>query len=102
MSKDELLSGSNYDAKADTSNPLFIHHSGHSDHPSMMLVSKPLNGHNYFTCPHAMKISLGANNKLGFVDGTVTQLFAKAKLADYSSWQRCNEMINAWPIITNV
>ncbi|XP_070676345.1 uncharacterized protein [Malus domestica] len=64
----------------------------------MMLVSKPLNGDNYSTWSRAMKISLSAKNKLGFVDGTVAQPFVKIKLDDHASWQRCNDMIIAWII----
>ncbi|KAM1571228.1 hypothetical protein ACFX10_036145 [Malus domestica] len=91
----DTISGSNSNAKADVSNPLFIHH---SDHPAMMLVSKPLNGDNYSTWSRAMKISLSAKNKLGFVDGTVTQPFVKIKPDDHALWQRCNDMIITWII----
>ncbi|XP_070664685.1 uncharacterized protein [Malus domestica] len=83
------------ESKPDASNPLFIHH---SDHPAMVLVSKPLNGDNYSTWSRAMKISLSAKNKLGFVDGTVTQPFAETKPDDHAPWKRCNDMIVAWII----
>nr|XP_008350467.1 TMV resistance protein N-like [Malus domestica] len=39
-----------------------------ADHPSMMLVSKPLKGNNHSTWSRAMRISLSAKNKLSFVD----------------------------------
>ncbi|XP_068328837.1 uncharacterized protein [Pyrus communis] len=91
----DAVSGSNSDAKANVSNPFFIHH---SDHPAMMLVSKPLNGDNYSTWSRAMKISLSAKNKLCFVDGTVLQPSVKTKPDDHASWQRCNDMIVAWII----
>ncbi|XP_068323282.1 uncharacterized protein [Pyrus communis] len=91
----DAVSGSNSDAKANVSNPFFIHH---SDHPAMMLVSKPLNGDNYSTWSRAMKISLSAKNKLCFVDGTVLQSSVKTKPDDHASWQRCNDMIVAWII----
>ncbi|KAM2129542.1 hypothetical protein ACFX1R_009206 [Malus domestica] len=91
----DASSGSKFNAKADASNPLFIHH---SDHPAMMLVSKPLNGDNYSTWSRAMKISLSAKNKLGFVDGTVLQPSVKTMPDDHASWQRCNDMIVAWII----
>ncbi|KAM1349391.1 hypothetical protein ACFX10_003533 [Malus domestica] len=95
MATDEIPKGFAVDVKTDVSNPLFIHH---SDHPSMMLVSKPLNGDNYSTWSRAMRISLSAKNKLGFVDGTVTQPSEKTKPADHATWQRCNDMIVAWII----
>ncbi|XP_070679307.1 uncharacterized protein [Malus domestica] len=91
----DAISGSSSYAKADVSNPLFIHH---SDHPAMMLVSKPLNGDNYLTWSRAMKISLSAKKKLGFVDGTVTQPSVKIKPNDHALWQRCNDMIVVWII----
>lgn len=94
MATDEIY-GSNSIAKVDISNPLFIHH---SNHPSMMLVSKPLNGDNYSTWSYATKISLSAKNKLGFVDGIVTQPSTKTKLDDHALWQSCNDMIIAWII----
>ncbi|RVW94271.1 Retrovirus-related Pol polyprotein from transposon TNT 1-94 [Vitis vinifera] len=52
--------------KLDAANPYFLHH---SDHPGMVLVSKPLNGDNYSTWCRAMTISLNAKSKLGFIDG---------------------------------
>ncbi|RVW84581.1 Retrovirus-related Pol polyprotein from transposon RE1 [Vitis vinifera] len=48
--------------KLDAANPYFLHH---SDHPGMVLVSKPLNGDNYSTWCRAMTISLNAKSKLG-------------------------------------
>ncbi|KAB2630179.1 hypothetical protein D8674_007698 [Pyrus ussuriensis x Pyrus communis] len=80
----DASSGSKFNAKADASNPLFIHH---SDHPAMMLVSKPLNGDNYSTWSRAMKISLSAKNKLGFVDGTMKSLWDE--LSSYSESVSC-------------
>ncbi|KAF7151998.1 hypothetical protein RHSIM_Rhsim01G0108500 [Rhododendron simsii] len=79
--------------KSDAANPYFIHH---SDHPGMVLVSKPLNGDNYSTWCRAMTISLNAKSKLGFVDGTITAPPAKTKPDDYVSWRRCNDMILSW------
>ncbi|KAM1094382.1 hypothetical protein ACFX10_009410 [Malus domestica] len=78
----DVISGSSSNAKADISNPLFIHH---FDHQSMMLVLKPLNGDNYSTWSRAMKISLSAKNKLGVVDGIVTQPSVKTKPDDHAS-----------------
>nr|CAD1821579.1 unnamed protein product [Ananas comosus var. bracteatus] len=52
----------------DDSDPLVLHY---SDHPGMMLVSKPLEGYNYGQWSRAMRISLSAKNKIGFVDGSI-------------------------------
>ena len=81
--------------KLDAINPYFLHH---SDHPGMMLVSKPLNGDNYLTWCRAMMISLNAKSKLGFIDGTTTIPSATTKPDDYASWKRCNDMVLAWSL----
>jgi len=75
------------------SNPFFLHH---SDHPGMVLVSKPLDGDNYSTWCRAMTISLNAKSKLGFIDGTTTMPSAIAKPEDYVAWKKCNDMILSW------
>ncbi|KAJ0086498.1 hypothetical protein Patl1_07028 [Pistacia atlantica] len=67
--------------KLDAANPYFLHH---SDHPGMVLVSKPLNEDNYSTWCRAMTISLNAKSKLGFIDGTTTMPSATAKPDDYA------------------
>ena len=84
--------GSSFNSN-DALNPFFIHH---SDHPGMVLVSKPLNGDNYATWSRSMRISLSAKNKLGFVDGSVKVPSAKTNPDEYSLWQRCNDMIISW------
>ena len=68
----------------------------HSDHPGMVLVSKPLNGDNYSTWSRAMTISLNAKSKLGFIDGTITAPDAKTEPNDCASWKNCNDIILSW------
>ncbi|RVX01388.1 Retrovirus-related Pol polyprotein from transposon TNT 1-94 [Vitis vinifera] len=79
--------------KLDAANPYFLHH---SDHPGMVLVSKPLNGDNYSTWCRAMTISLNAKSKLGFIDGTTTMPSATDKPDEHASWKKCNDMILSW------
>ncbi|XP_012844832.1 PREDICTED: uncharacterized protein LOC105964867 [Erythranthe guttata] len=79
--------------KNDPSYLFFIHH---SDHPGMILVSKPLNCDNYGTWSRSMKISLSAKNKLGFIDGSVQVPCQIKSPEEYSSWKRCNDMILSW------
>ncbi|RVW67415.1 Retrovirus-related Pol polyprotein from transposon TNT 1-94 [Vitis vinifera] len=79
--------------KLDAANPYFLHH---SDHPGMVLVSKPLNGDNYSTWCRAMTISLNAKSKLGFIDGTTTIPSATDKPDEHASWKKCNDMILSW------
>ncbi|KAF7143271.1 hypothetical protein RHSIM_Rhsim05G0165100 [Rhododendron simsii] len=81
------------ESKHEATNPYFLHH---SDHPGMVLVSKPLNGDNYLTWCRAMTISLNAKNKLDFIDGPITAPSAKNKPDDHAAWKRCNDMILSW------
>nr|CAD1839766.1 unnamed protein product [Ananas comosus var. bracteatus] len=72
----------------DDSDPLVLHH---SDHPGMLLVSKPLEGYNYGQWSRAMRISLSAKNKIGFVDGSI-KVPTPSDLK-FHIWQRCNDMV---------
>ncbi|KAJ4728985.1 Retrovirus-related Pol polyprotein from transposon TNT 1-94 [Melia azedarach] len=75
----------------DPSDPLFIYA---SDHPSMILVLKVLDGTNYAMWRRSMLVSLSAKNKLGFIKGTIpTPSESDAK---YLLWQRCNDMVLSW------
>ncbi|RVW87228.1 hypothetical protein CK203_026941 [Vitis vinifera] len=82
--------------KLDAANPYFLHH---SDHPGMVLVSKPLNGDNYSTWCRAMTISLNAKSKLGFIDGTTTMPSTTDKPDEHASWKKYNDMILSWILI---
>nr|CAD1842701.1 unnamed protein product [Ananas comosus var. bracteatus] len=76
----------------DDSDPLVLHH---SDHPGMMLVSKPLERtYNYGQWSRAMRISLSAKNKIGFVDGSIKVLTPSD--LKFHIWQRCNDMVLSW------
>ncbi|XP_073265503.1 uncharacterized protein [Populus alba] len=68
----------------------------HSNHPGLVLVSKPHNDDNYSTWCRSMMISLNVKNKLGFIDGTVQIPSVKSQPVDYTSWKRCNDMILSW------
>ena len=73
--------------------PLFLHH---SDHPGLLLVSKRLNGDNYNSWHRAMKISLSAKNKTGFITGEIKEPHATSKPKEHALWQRCNDMVLSW------
>jgi len=75
----------------DPSDPFFIHT---SDHPSMTLVPKVLDGTNYAMWRRSMLISLSAKNKLGFINGTI--LIPGESDPKYMLWQRCNDMVLSW------
>ncbi|XP_043705535.1 uncharacterized protein LOC122655404 [Telopea speciosissima] len=71
--------------------PYSLHH---SDNPTAVLVSPPLNGDNYNTWVRAMKMALRAKNKLGFVDGTISAPVSIAE--NFSQWIRVNDMVTSW------
>ncbi|CAL8151590.1 unnamed protein product [Prunus armeniaca] len=77
----------------DANNPFFVHH---SDHPGMVLVPKLLNGDNYTTWCQSIRLSLGAKNKLGFVEETVQIPSEKSNPDHYSRWLQCNDMVLSW------
>lgn len=75
----------------DPSNPFYLHP---SDHPGLILVTKQFDGSGFGAWKRAMSIALSAKNKLGFIDGTITQS------ENPNQWQRCNDMIISWIINT--
>ena len=60
----------------------------------MVLVSKVLEGDNYSTWSRAMRISLSAKNKIGFV--TVSIKPPSSTDDSFPLWQRCNDMVISW------
>ena len=79
-------------SKSDLSNPYFTHH---SDDPSLVLISKPLNGDNYSAWRRAMTLALNAKNKLGFVKGTIKAPSEETHPDDYATWSCCNDMVQS-------
>ncbi|XP_068307553.1 uncharacterized protein [Pyrus communis] len=73
------------------SDPLTLHH---SDNRELILVSKPLDGHNYGQWGRAMRMGLSAKNKIGLIDGSITT--PKPTEAKYATWKRCNDMVLLW------
>lgn len=53
-----------------THSPFFLHS---ADHPGLSIVAHTLDGSNYNSWSIAMRISLDAKNKLGFVDGSLAR-----------------------------
>ena len=79
-------------SKSDLSNPYFTHY---LDHPSLVLISKPLNGDNYSAWRRAMTLALNAKNKFGFVDGTIKAPSKETHPNDYETWSHCNDMVHS-------
>ncbi|XP_024189972.1 uncharacterized protein LOC112193939 [Rosa chinensis] len=84
-------------SKSNVSNPFFTHH---SDHPGLVLVSKPLNGDNYTGWQRAMTLALNSKNKLGFVNGSIKAPSAESNPKGYATWSRCNDMVHSWIVNT--
>jgi hypothetical protein len=75
----------------DPNHHLYLHH---SDHPGVVLASQSLNGENYQTWSRAIIMALSAKNKLGFIDGTISQPATSSE--DFQQWSRCNNMVKSW------
>ena len=93
----EIASSSTDFSKLNISSPYSSHH---SDHPGLVLISKPLNGNNYSTWKRAMSLALNSKNKLGFVDGSIDPPSQINNPEDYAIWSRCNDMVHSWIINT--
>ncbi|KAI3470754.1 hypothetical protein Pfo_027417 [Paulownia fortunei] len=66
----------------EASDPYSLHH---WDHLGMILISKVLEGDNYSTWNRAMRISLSAKNKIGFVTGLIKS--PSSTDVNFPSWQ---------------
>ena len=84
-------------SKFDLSSPYFTHH---SDHPGLVLISKPLNRDNYSAWHRAINLALNAKNKLGFFNGTIKAPSKETHPDDYATWSRCNDMVHSWIVNT--
>ena len=78
-------------ATTEALDPFSLHQ---SDHPGMVLVSKVLEGDNYSTWSRAMRISLSAKDKIGFVIGSIKP--PSSTNNSFLSWQLCNDMVISW------
>ncbi|KAM6558950.1 hypothetical protein CsatA_028189 [Cannabis sativa] len=81
------------DRPANEDNPYFV---GSGDHPGLILVTPPLSDHNFQQWRRDFHLALGAKNKTGFIDGTLSQPDPTSHL--FHSWTRCNQMVMSWII----
>ena len=63
------------------------------NHPSMVLVFVPLTDFNYKSWSWGIQISLGAKNKLGFIDGRIP--IPDESNEDFDIWKRCDYMVTS-------
>lgn len=95
MSTFNLEQSSSSNGKSTIEDPLrsfFIHH---ADNTGLILVFQPLSGENYASWSRALKISLSAKSKLGFVDGSITRP-SDDDLVLLQSWIRNNNIVISW------
>ncbi|GJY49405.1 hypothetical protein Tco_0439361 [Tanacetum coccineum] len=71
--------------------PLYI---ASSDHLGMVLTNTPLNGTNFYGWNRNVRMALGENLKLGFIDGSCPK--PGAENADLQRWIRCDYMVTCW------
>lgn len=64
------------------------------DNPGTSIISEVLDGTNYNTWNIAITIALDANNKIGFVDGSLPR--PSETHPHYRIWCRCNRMVKSW------
>ncbi|XP_010462665.1 PREDICTED: uncharacterized protein LOC104743259 [Camelina sativa] len=72
-------------------NPLYLHS---TDHAGLQIVTDRLNtGAEFHSWRRSVRMALNVRNKLGFIDGTITQ--PSSDHPSYGSWSRCNDMDDA-------
>ncbi|KAL2940474.1 Retrovirus-related Pol polyprotein from transposon RE1 [Bienertia sinuspersici] len=77
--------------EAGYSDPLYL---AASDNPAIQISSMIFNGSNFLNWTRSVKMSLGAKNKQGFIDGTCKRPQPSSK--EYSKWVRCDYMVRCW------
>lgn len=65
-----------------------------SDNPGIALVTQMLTSQNYCQWSRSVKLALSAKNKLGMIDGTLSQPASSSNM--FSHWSRCNDMVLSW------
>ncbi|KAL9307767.1 putative retrotransposon gag domain, retrotransposon Copia-like protein [Arabidopsis thaliana] len=65
-----------------------------ADHPGLNIISLRLDETNYDDWSYAMRISLDAKNKIGFVDGSLPRPLSIDPM--FRAWSRCNSMVKSW------
>ena len=76
----------------DPTSHFFLHH---GETPIAILVSQSLKSENYPSWARAMKMASDTKNKLGFVDGSITESITTTPI-QMQAWSRCNNMISSW------
>lgn len=62
-----------------------------SDHPRTQLIVTQFNGNNFLSWSCGVKLALGAKNKLGFIEGTISKPLIDSD--EYEYWKRADYMV---------
>nr|KYP37213.1 hypothetical protein KK1_041603 [Cajanus cajan] len=73
------------------SSPFFIHP---SEGPSSVSITPVLDGTNYQSWSHAIRMALISKNKMAFLLGTIP--VPKVEEPLYSAWERCYTLVMSW------
>ena len=84
-------SSQNFPQNQDFTSPYYLHP---TDSTVCQLVSIKFNGECFGDWKRCMLISISSKNKLGFIDGSISEPTADDKF--YSSWKRCNDLMISW------
>lgn len=78
----------------DPAHPHSPYYIGGSDSSGTILVTHVLDSTNYYAWARSMKRALRIKNKLGFIDGSLTEPDPSSFLIEH--WLRCNDLVIAW------
>jgi len=74
--------------------PYYLHP---SEGPGVLITAEVFDGKNYELWENAVRIALKANNKLGFIDGTLERPEVReGDFTEYHAWDIVNSMVCSW------
>jgi hypothetical protein len=91
----EVPSPSSAFALSSIDNPRNPYYLNNGDNPGILLVPEKLIGENFHTWQISMTRALSAKNKLGFVNGSISQPTDPLDPL-YDIWTRCNDLVLSW------
>uniref|UniRef100_A0A2N9J288 Integrase catalytic domain-containing protein n=1 Tax=Fagus sylvatica TaxID=28930 RepID=A0A2N9J288_FAGSY len=89
------LPSSNAIVLASIDNPRNPYYLNNGDNPGIFLVTEKLIGENFHTWQRSMTRALSAKNKLGFVNGSISQPIDPLDPL-FDIWTRCNDLVLSW------
>ena len=89
------LPSSNATALSSIDNPRNPYYLNNGDNPGISLVTEKLIGENFHTWQRSMTRALSTKNKLGFVNGSISQPIGPLDPL-FDIWTRCNDLVLSW------